>query len=180
MASSRTAWIAAGLVARLLMLAVLAMAVQSKFSNKTHYDFKGAGYNNDLQSYTYAVVAAAVGMAGSVLQIPVAIYLLCKSKRMTSSAHILDASTYADIVVTVVLASGVGAGFGATGDVVEYINNAGGSRWDDDATQDLIRYYHKGNIAIVFLLIGMVLSVCASVASVRLRVRASGDNLDDV
>jgi hypothetical protein len=54
MASSRTAWIAAGLVARLLMLAVLAMAVQSRFANKVHYDFKGAGYDNDLQSYTYS------------------------------------------------------------------------------------------------------------------------------
>ncbi|CAN6232131.1 unnamed protein product [Urochloa humidicola] len=178
MASSRTAWIAAGLVAHLLMLAVLAMAVQSTYSNKVHYDFKGAGYDNVLQSYKYAVVAAAVGMAGSVLQIPVAFYLLCK--RMKPNALILDASTYADIVVTVVLASGVGAGFGATGDVLEYIKHAGGSKWIEDDTNDLIRYYHKGNIAIVFLLIGMVLSLCATVASVRLRVKASSNELDDV
>jgi hypothetical protein len=49
--------------------------------------------------YSYTVVAAAVGMAGSLLQIPVAVYLLRKSKRMTpASTLILDASTYADIV----------------------------------------------------------------------------------
>jgi hypothetical protein len=53
MALSRTAWIAGGLVARLLLIAVLALTVQSRFSNRTYYDFKAAGYNNDLQSYTY-------------------------------------------------------------------------------------------------------------------------------
>lgn len=58
MALSRTAWIAGGLVARLLLIAVLALTVQSRFSNRTYYDFKAAGYNNDLQSYTYVVVSA--------------------------------------------------------------------------------------------------------------------------
>jgi hypothetical protein len=98
MALSRPAWIAAGVVARLLMIGVLAMAVQSRFANRTRYDFKAVGYNTDLQSYTYAVVASVVGMAGSVLQIPVAVYLLCRGKRMTSSSLILDVSMYADIV----------------------------------------------------------------------------------
>jgi len=59
MALSRTAWIAAGLLARLLMIAVLAMTVQSRFANRVHYDFKAAGYNNDLQSYTYVVYISA-------------------------------------------------------------------------------------------------------------------------
>jgi hypothetical protein len=82
-------------------------------------------------------------------------------------------------VVTVVLASGVGAGFGATDDVVEYVKKHG-SRWGDgDVTQDLVKYYQKGVIAIVFLLIGMVLSVCATVVSTRLRVRAASDD-DDI
>uniref|UniRef100_A0A804PJX9 CASP-like protein n=1 Tax=Zea mays TaxID=4577 RepID=A0A804PJX9_MAIZE len=159
MALSRTAWIAGGLVARLLLIAVLALTVQSRFSNRTYYDFKAAGYNNDLQSYTY-------GQADDDAQAP--------------SSLILDVSMYADIVVTVVLASGVGAGFGATDDVLEYVEH--GSRWAEEATQDLVKYYHKGLIAIVFLLIGMVLSVCATVVSTRLRVRAASndDIADDV
>ena len=44
------------------------------------------------------VGAAVVGTAGSVLQIPVAMYLLCKSKRAIPSAMILDISMHADIV----------------------------------------------------------------------------------
>ena len=62
MALSRTTWIAAGLLARLLMIAVLAMTVQSRFANRVHYDFKAAGYNNDLQSYTYVYVSAGAGV----------------------------------------------------------------------------------------------------------------------
>jgi hypothetical protein len=44
------------------------------------------------------VASAIIGLAGSVLQIPVALYLLCKSKRMTTSAMILDISMGADMV----------------------------------------------------------------------------------
>ena len=39
-------------------------------------------------------------MASGVLQIPVAVYLLCKSKRMTPSSLILDFSVCADVVHT--------------------------------------------------------------------------------
>jgi hypothetical protein len=58
MALSRRAWVAAGLAARLLMLAVLAMSLQSRFSNKVHYDFKSVGYNNELHSYTYVATTS--------------------------------------------------------------------------------------------------------------------------
>jgi hypothetical protein len=41
---------------------------------------------------------AVIAMAGGVLQVPVAVYLLCKSKRMTPSALVLDISLCADVV----------------------------------------------------------------------------------
>ena len=46
----------------------------------------------------YVVASAVVGTAGGLLQIPVAMYLLCKSKRAIPSAIILDISMHADIV----------------------------------------------------------------------------------
>lgn len=48
--------------------------------------------------YRYVVASGLVGSAGSLLQIPAAIYLLCKSSRMMPSVIILDISMYADIV----------------------------------------------------------------------------------
>ncbi|WVZ74959.1 hypothetical protein U9M48_023072 [Paspalum notatum var. saurae] len=176
MALSQTAWMAAGLGARLLMIAFLAMTVQLALANHTRLT-----YSDDwckLPSYTYMVAAAVIGMACSVLlQLPVAVYLLFKSKRTTPSALLLDISLSADMVATVLLASGVGAGFGATDAALRYTRYM---TWDDDGEtrKDLIDYYDKAELPAVFLLIGMVLSMAATVASTRLRARATNDHAD--
>ncbi|KAF6993296.1 hypothetical protein CFC21_010209 [Triticum aestivum] len=171
--SRRTGWIAAGLLARLLMMAVLLMAVRFVLANYIQWDYTQDPYK--LQSYTYVVVSAVVGTAGSMLQIPVAMYLLCKSKRAIPSAIILDISMHADIVISVVLASGVGAGFGATNDVLRYVRV---TTWEggQQAEQALINYYNRAIVPVVFLLVGMVLSICATVVSARLRARATNDS----
>uniref|UniRef100_A0A8R7JVK2 CASP-like protein n=1 Tax=Triticum urartu TaxID=4572 RepID=A0A8R7JVK2_TRIUA len=170
--SRRTGWIAAGLLARLLTVAVLLMSVRFILANYIHWDHTQGIYK--LQSYTYVVASAVVGAAGSVLQIPVALYLLCKSKRAIPSAMILDISMHADIVISVLLASGVGAGFGATNDVLRYVR---ASKWEgrQQEKQALINYYNRAIIPVVFLLVGMVLSICATVVSARLRARAMND-----
>ncbi|KAM3400127.1 hypothetical protein ACQJBY_005176 [Aegilops geniculata] len=171
--SRRTGWIAAALLARLLMVAVLLMSVRFVLSNYVHWDHTQGIYK--LQSYTYVVASAVVGAAGSVLQIPVAMYLLCKSKRAIPSAMILDISMHTDIVISVVLASGVGAGFGATNDVLRYVR---ASKWEgrQQEEQALINYYNRAIVPVVFLLVGMVLSICATVVSARLRARAINDS----
>ncbi|WVZ50736.1 hypothetical protein U9M48_001963 [Paspalum notatum var. saurae] len=175
MALSQTAWMAAGLGARLLMIAFLAMTVQLALANHTRLTHSDDWWK--LPSYTYMVAAAVIGMACSVLlQLPVAVYLLFKSKRTTPSALLLDISLSADMVATVLLASGVGAGFGATDAALRHTRHA---RWDDGETRkDLIDYYDKAELPAVFLLIGMVLSMAATVASTRLRARATNDHAD--
>ncbi|KAI5016917.1 hypothetical protein ZWY2020_037295 [Hordeum vulgare] len=172
--SRRTGWIAAGLLARLLTMAVLLMSVRFVLANYVHWDYAQDNYK--LQSYTYVVASAVVGTAGSLLQIPVAMYLLCKSKRAIPSAIILDISMHADILISVVLASGVGAGFGATNDVLRYVR---AGDWEREGKQQeqqaLINYLNRAFIPVVFLLVGMVLSICATVVSARLRARATND-----
>ncbi|KAF6982173.1 hypothetical protein CFC21_000596 [Triticum aestivum] len=171
--SRRTGWIAAGLLARLLMMAVLLMSVRFVLANYIHWDHTQGVYK--LQSYTYVVASAVVGTAGSVLQIPVAIYLLCKSKRAIPSAMILDISMHANIAISLVLASGVGAGFGATNDVMRYVR---AGEWDgrQEEKQAIVNYLNRAIIPVVFLLVGMVLSICATVVSARLRARATNDS----
>ncbi|KAK3158242.1 hypothetical protein QOZ80_2AG0134610 [Eleusine coracana subsp. coracana] len=182
MALSQKAWVAAGLVARLLMIAVLAMSVQLRYSNHTRFDYSDRHNYQQLQSYTYAVAAALIGLAASALQVPASVYLLCKSKRTTPSLLVLDATMYADVVVTALLASGVGAGFGATNDALQFIKY--GVDWNktenaDQLRDDLTAFLHRGSVAIVFLLIGMLLSLLATVVSTRLRARATDDLADD-
>ncbi|PUZ76182.1 hypothetical protein GQ55_1G269600 [Panicum hallii var. hallii] len=183
--SRRTAWVAGGLGARLLMIAVLAATTRRQYDDDLY----------KLRSYSYAVAAAVIGMAGGALQVPVAVYSLCRSKRMAPSALVpdapvaayllcrgggpsaaaLDASMYADMAATAALASGVGAGFGATSDARQMVDNL--VRWErgGGARGDLDAYYDRGAVALVFLLAGMILSMCASVVSARVRARAGGE-----
>ncbi|CAD6243996.1 unnamed protein product [Miscanthus lutarioriparius] len=115
-----------------------------------------------------------------MLQIPVAIYLLCKSNRMTPSALILDISVCADVVVTVLLASSVGAGFGATNNFLRYVWSRY-TRWEDNSVKDdLEDYYNKAFVPLVFILLGMVLSMAATVVSTRLWARATHTDDADV
>ena len=94
--SRRTAWVAAGLGARLLMIAFLAAAVQLTLANQTRQRYADDFYK--LQIYSYTVATAVIGMAGAALQVPVAVYLLCRSKRMAPSALVLDVSMCTDVV----------------------------------------------------------------------------------
>jgi len=101
--SRRTAWVAAGLGARLLMIAFLAAAVQLTLANQTRRRYADDFYK--LQSYSYTVATAVIGMAGAALQVPVAVYLLCRSKWMAPSALVLDVSMYTDVVSKLLLRS---------------------------------------------------------------------------
>ena len=76
------------------------------------------------------------------------------------------------------MVSGVGAGFGATVDALRYVHPV--TWWDDATRQDLIRYYGKAYVPVIFLLVGMVLSVAATVVSARLRARAANDDVSDL
>ncbi|KAM0844160.1 hypothetical protein ACQ4PT_057251 [Festuca glaucescens] len=177
--SRRTMWISSGLLARLLMMAVLLMSVRFILDNRLIYeddvDYSGNLGVFKLQSHTYVVASAIVGTAGNLLQIPVAIYMQCKSKKTTPSAMILDTSMHADIAISVVLASGVGAGFGATNDVMRLIR-AGKWEFLQQVEQDLLSYYKRAILGVIFLLIGMLLSLCVTVVSARLRARAINDS----
>ena len=176
MALSQKAWVAVGLAARLLMAGFLAAFVSLKYANHVGGD-GGGGSPYELQSYAYAVLAAGAAAAGAVLlQAPIAAYLLCRGGRGgPPSAAALDASMYADMAATAALASGVGAGFGATSDARHMVDNL--VRWErgGGARGDLDAYYARGAVALVFLLAGMILSACASVVSARVRARAAGE-----
>ncbi|KAL6899262.1 hypothetical protein ACP4OV_005920 [Aristida adscensionis] len=174
MALSRPAWIAVGLVARVLMVAVLVVSVHLMYTNHVNRIYDSSAYY-DLKSYKYAVAAAIVGAAGGVAQIPIAVYLLFKSKRMTPSSLILGTSMYTDMVVSVVLATSVGAGFGASTDTLQIVD-AGDWTYKDTVTKDLGLYFGKAVVATVFLLIGMLLPMCATVVSVRLWANKAGND----
>ncbi|WVZ74962.1 hypothetical protein U9M48_023075 [Paspalum notatum var. saurae] len=183
MVVSRTAWIGVGLGARLLMVAVLVAAVVRTRANHTRQSYDG-DLMQQLQSYTIdgdcvtaaciyrmcgfqrhmMVATAATGVVGSVLQVPVAVYLLRKSRRRLmspASALILDISSWTDAVVTALLMYGFALRYAA-------IPSYEGSDIDESLRQDLVDYYNRAKLPEALLLVGMLLSMAVSVISARL------------
>jgi len=73
MAPSRTAWIAAGIGARLLMIAALAMTVQRMLAIHPHLRYIDDKYK--LSSYTYVALPAIVVPPSSFVGSPSAGYI---------------------------------------------------------------------------------------------------------
>ncbi|OQU85172.1 hypothetical protein SORBI_3004G185400 [Sorghum bicolor] len=175
MALSRKAWIAGGMGARLLMIAVLAVSVPLTVHNHTKRDYDTDFYK--LQSYSYTV-GDGDGRRRRAADPRRRLPPLQEQPDDAQRPHPRHHSLCADVVVTALLASGVGAGFGATDDALRYVHHV---RWDDTRTKDdLIDYYNKAIVPVVFLLVGMVLSMAATVVSARLRARATADVDADV
>ncbi|TVU34040.1 hypothetical protein EJB05_15864, partial [Eragrostis curvula] len=82
---------------------------------------------------------------------------------------------YTDLVVSLVLARGVGAGLGATDVLKFHHNHVRANSTTMAVDHDIIGYYHRGYIPVVFLLVGFVTSVAATVVSTRLWAMASND-----
>ena len=83
-------------------------------------------------------------------------------------------------VVTVLLASGVGAGFGATNDILRFVRSRY-TIWENNSIKDdLEDYYNKAFVPLVFILLRMVLSIAATIVSARLWARATHADDADV
>ncbi|KAG9457665.1 hypothetical protein H6P81_002173 [Aristolochia fimbriata] len=80
---------------------------------------------NDIYAYRYLLSAAVIGCAYTLLQIPFAVYFVSVGKRMGGPRlqGLLHFDLLADKVVALVLATGAGAGFGATGDFKKILDS---------------------------------------------------------
>ncbi|KAJ1279620.1 hypothetical protein BS78_04G168400 [Paspalum vaginatum] len=190
---SRTAWIGVVLVARLLMVAVLVTTAVRTAANRTGRPYGGDSSPGGptcvdaacmyamcrLQRYTM-VAAAAIGAAGSTLQIPFAVYLIGKSRRrMAPSALIVNICVWTDVGVTVLLGCAFSVGYATPSyDVLS------SSDVDESARRDLIGYYHRAKLPLALLFVGMLLSMAATLNSAKqklhLRSQATATNADVV
>jgi len=70
-------------------------------------------HSYDIMAFRYVLSAAAIGAAYSTIQLPFNIYYARTNKRLIRHGCMPKFDFYSDKVVTLVLASGVGAGFAA-------------------------------------------------------------------
>ncbi|KAL6181384.1 hypothetical protein ACLB2K_048039 [Fragaria x ananassa] len=135
----------------------------------------------DFISFRYVLCAAAIGAAYSLLQLPFNIYYTCTNKRLIRNGCMPNFDFYSDKVVTLVLASGVGAGFAAAFElkkafklllaVIAFAQLAAQSAdYDVDnsstSVQDPSKYNHFFDMAIISSGILLVGAVCMAVVSI--------------
>ncbi|XP_068661239.1 CASP-like protein 4D1 [Aristolochia californica] len=126
---------------------------------------------NDVYAYRYLLSAAVIGCSYTLLQIPFAVYFFSMGKRMGGNEGLLHFDLFADKVITLLLASGVGAGFGATVDfkkildsVVDLLEDYGQFSTAESFSK-LDKFLDVIHVSTGFLLIGCACMTVLSVIS---------------
>ncbi|XP_068663094.1 CASP-like protein 4D1 [Aristolochia californica] len=126
---------------------------------------------NDIYAYRYLLSAAVIGCSYTLLQIPFAVYYVSMGKRMGSTEGLLHFDLFTDKLITLLLATGVGAGFGTTGDfkkildsVVDLLEDYGEFNTAVSLSK-LDKFFNMVHVSTGFLLIGCVCMTVLSVIS---------------
>ncbi|XP_076936576.1 CASP-like protein 4D1 [Bidens hawaiensis] len=166
----------AALTLRVTTLVTLVISMGLLRSNSVTYD-RGQGRETftfkSVQTYQYVFFGTVVGLCYTFLQVPFAMYFFFSKKRLINNRAFLAFEFYGDKVCMILLATAVGALFGATvqtNDGAQSIEFFGGSDKIYDAKDyrsEMRKYCMLANISAVFLLIGCFCSVISSVISSR-------------
>ncbi|KAM6562937.1 hypothetical protein CsatB_022935 [Cannabis sativa] len=78
----------------------------------------------DVNSYRYVIGTAAIGAAYLIVQLPFAIYYGWKGKRLIPGKVLAELDFYGDKLVSLLAASGVGAGFATTFELKDFVPDA--------------------------------------------------------
>ncbi|KAK9277867.1 hypothetical protein L1049_027424 [Liquidambar formosana] len=115
--------------------------------------------------------AGVIGFAYTLFQIPFAVYYVSTGKRMISNDCLPEFDFYGDKVISYLLATGTGAGFGVTFEFKKFLNalfdslvalNVAGA---DELRSKSERFLDRGNIATGLLFLGFLCMVVLSVLS---------------
>ncbi|XAR64501.1 hypothetical protein NMG60_11024873 [Bertholletia excelsa] len=105
----------------------------------------------DVDSYRYMVTSVVLGMIYSLLQIPIAIQRVTGGKPLSNSARLLQFDFYGDKVLLCLLATGVGAAFGATVDLKKNL----GTKLDS--------FFDTASLSIGLLLLAFLTAIVSSI-----------------
>ncbi|XP_062157809.1 CASP-like protein 4D1 [Alnus glutinosa] len=137
------------LVLRILTLASLLASIALLVTDKITFIDGSKVTFKDIFAYRYVLSIASIGACYKLLQLPFDIYYATKGERLNGC--FLDFDFYGDKLISLLLATAVGAGFAVS---VEF------NRMVDGLVGD---FFDKGNIATFVLLVG---TICMAVVSV--------------
>ncbi|PRQ15834.1 hypothetical protein RchiOBHm_Chr7g0177731 [Rosa chinensis] len=120
----------------------------------------------DLVTFRYVLSAAVIGAAYSILQLPFNIYYASTQKRLIRNGCMPEFDFFADKVVSLILSSAVGAGFGAGVELKKFIEALLPLLGLDNLREAQTKnddFYEKAIVATGILLVG---AVCMAVVSI--------------
>ncbi|KDP38184.1 hypothetical protein JCGZ_04827 [Jatropha curcas] len=121
-----------------------------------------------IYSYRYMLSAAVIGIAYTFFQLPFAIYHISTGKRLIKNVAAIYFDFFSDKVILCFLASGVGAGFGATYDLKENLDQLDdifkklGSNLLSEFRTQMDDFFTMGYVSATLLLLGFL---CFGVSS---------------
>ncbi|KAK7314704.1 hypothetical protein VNO77_33231 [Canavalia gladiata] len=162
---------------RIVTLAASAVTVVLVVTNKVNFDDGSKLRFQDLNSYWYVVVAAAVAAAYCIVQLPFAIYYAVKQKRFISNGFLPEFDFYGDKVISLILATGIGVGFAVSIEFKKFFNdlfnNAGASK-SDTTRSTYNNFFIRGIIASSILVVALLSMVVVSIISSINRTQSKG------
>ncbi|KAJ9553943.1 hypothetical protein OSB04_017988 [Centaurea solstitialis] len=126
---------------------------------------------NDIYAYRYMMSAIVIGFAYTCLQVSLEIYQLSMRKRLMARKGLPKISFYGDKFLLSLLATGVGAAFGATYDLkknLDELDDLLESRGDPLISQfrsKLDNFFNMAYVSAGFLLIAFLSSIASSIIS---------------
>ncbi|KAG8382652.1 hypothetical protein BUALT_Bualt05G0099600 [Buddleja alternifolia] len=135
------------LTARVITLASLIVSLAVLKTNDVTFDNGYVLTYKDFRSYKYMFYVMIIGIIYTLLQIPFAIYYMKTKKHLINHYGFLKFEFYADKLVTLFLATGAGAAFGATLDMKKYVLDS------ESKVQDYLTMVY---IPAAFLVVGCI------------------------
>ncbi|XP_057804900.1 CASP-like protein 4D1 [Salvia miltiorrhiza] len=133
------------LALRMLTLLTLAVSALLMGLNNRTTDFVNIKFT-DLIAYRYVFAVGAVGFLYTLIQLPFAIYNVVHNKRLIRNGCLPEFDYFGDKVMALLLASGVGVGFGVTFEFKRAF----------EFSSEAKKYLDRGNISTGILLAGTV------------------------
>ncbi|KAF7822089.1 CASP-like protein 4D1 [Senna tora] len=166
------------LVLRIFALAASIATMALMITNNVKFEDDGTKWRfQDVMAFRYVVAVAGISVAYGALQLPFAVHYAVHHKRLIGNGCFPDFDFYADKVISLLLATGVGAGIGVSYEFKKLFEDAfkeTGVPKSDPFRSTVNKFYDRGIIASAILALAFLCMAIVSVISSLNRNRSKG------
>ncbi|XP_027357345.1 CASP-like protein 4D2 [Abrus precatorius] len=159
------------LVLRIVTLATSVATMALLVTNNVTFDEGGKLKYQDYTSYSYMVAITAAACAYCVVQLPFAIYYAVQQRRLIRNGFLAEFDFYGDKITSLLLATGIGAGFALSVELKKFIDDAAdaaGASEDDPIRSTYDKFFIRGIVASAFLVLAFIsMTIVSFISSIN-------------